>query len=206
MEDWSPNGGFQVNTSLPGHILAQDVHAMYDIPRFKTTNVDGYALRCMSLISIQFPVLFLTQFSCVASDPPGKYNVVTSRTHDRTKELAPNSIHQINTGAALPEGTDGVLMVEGTVLISSNDRDEEEVVQTLSRIKVGENVRAIGSDLMKDERILEKGDLIGGAGEVGTLTFAGVRKVSRTVLLILVTIVIIGDFRLKCTGSLLWPL
>lgn len=53
----NPVQNLAVNPGLLGHILAEDVVAMKNIPELATTNVDGYAVRCESL---PFHSLFLS--------------------------------------------------------------------------------------------------------------------------------------------------
>jgi gephyrin len=95
-------------------------------------------------------------------------------------------IYRINTGAPLPAGTNAVIMVEDTRLaskavsddIDTTELDEESQVETLAKIDPGENVRQVGSDLRKGEKIFEKGDIIGNTGgDIGALAFAGKSEV-----------------------------
>lgn len=119
----------------------------------------------------------------LASDKPGIYKVVTSSTHKLSDVLPEGTIYRINTGGPLPAGTDTVIMVEDTRLVSSiKDEDgedlEEAEVETLVEIPVGENVRAPGSDVRKGDLALQKGQIIHGTGgEIGTLVFVGRKEV-----------------------------
>ncbi|KAJ7066192.1 molybdenum cofactor biosynthesis protein [Mycena amicta] len=142
-----------VTQALRGHVLAEDVYAPQNVPSTSTTSVDGYALR--------------------SSDHPGMYNVLISSTHTISNPLPAGSIYRINTGGPLPAGTDTVIMVEDTRLVSAVDGEEKEV-ECLVQVPVGENVRAPGSDVRKGDLVLQKGDIISsGGGEIGTLTFVG---------------------------------
>ncbi|PFH50151.1 hypothetical protein AMATHDRAFT_75774 [Amanita thiersii Skay4041] len=166
-----------VNSSLRGHVLAEDVHAPQAVPLTPTTNVDGYALR--------------------SSDPPGTYNVLTSQTHTTLSTPLPTGcIYRINTGGPLPTGTDAVIMVEDTRLISTHhddgmEREEEKEVETLAQVSAGENVRKPGSDVKQGDLVMGAGErVLGNGGEVGTLTFVGrkeVKVVKRPVVAILST-------------------
>ena len=121
----------------------------------------------------------------LGSDPPGSYNVVTPASHKLQNPLPDNIIYRINTGGALPEGADSVIMVEDTALISTEfigtedvKVEEEKVVQTLAQVRLGENVRAVGSDVKKGDLILRKGEILRVAGgEIGSLAFVGCDKV-----------------------------
>lgn len=153
-----------VGPDLAGHVLAVNVYAPQNVPPSPTTSVDGYALR--------------------ASDPPAVYKVVTTQTHAATNVLPPGSIYRINTGNPLPAGTDAVIMVEDTRLISTTTdansiKDgEENEVETLAQVPVGENVRSPGSDVRQGDLVLQKGEMVrSSGGEIGTLAFVGRKEV-----------------------------
>lgn len=63
-------------------------------------------------------------------------------------------------------------MVEVTQLIETTDNKEEKIVRILEPCKVGDNIREIGSDIKRDEVVLESGHLIGPA-DVGLLASIG---------------------------------
>lgn len=150
-----------------------------------TTSADGYAIRCgwPFPIVLSTPALAYRPRKFLASDKPGIYKVVTSSTHKLSDVLPEGTIYRINTGGPLPAGTDTVIMVEDTRLVSSmKDEDgedlEEAEVETLVEIPVGENVRAPGSDVRKGDLALQKGQIIHGTGgEIGTLVFVGRKEV-----------------------------
>ncbi len=149
----------QVDESLPGHILAEDIIALENIPSVPTTNVDGYALH--------------------SNQQPGNYAVVTSATHPISHRLDIGTVMQVNTGSPIPYGTDAVVMVEDTQLESSKPGSEEEdTITTLKSSTRGDHVRQPGSDVRKGEKVLELGELIEySGGEMGTLAFVGRAKV-----------------------------
>lgn len=152
-----------VTPALAGNILGEDVYAPQNVPSSKTTSVDGYALR--------------------SSDPPGTYKVLTSRTHALADILPEGSIFRINTGGPLPAGTDTVIMVEDTELLSTakdaNGQDaEEKEVKTLVQVPPNDNIREPGSDVHKGDLVLQRGEVLTSlGGEVGTLTFVGRKEV-----------------------------
>lgn len=102
------------------------------------------------------------------------------------RELLPDGyIYRINTGGSLPAGTDAVIMVEDTHLVSTHeepdesDEEEEKEVKTLTQIPSGENVRQPGSDVRGGDLVLQKGEIITSlGGEIGTLAFIGRKEVS----------------------------
>ncbi|KAG1892013.1 MoaB/Mog domain-containing protein [Suillus subluteus] len=106
-----------------------------------------------------------------SSDLPGTYKVLTSRTHALTD------------GGPLPAGTDTVIMVEDTELLSTakdaagQDAEEKEV-KTLAQVPPGDNIREPGSDVHKGDLVLQRGEVLTSlGGEVGTLTFVGRKEV-----------------------------
>ncbi|KAG0697308.1 MoaB/Mog domain-containing protein [Suillus ampliporus] len=152
-----------VTPALAGHILGEDVNAPQNIPSSKTTSVDGYALR--------------------SSDSPGVYKVLTSSTHPLSDVLPEGSIFRINTGGPLPAGSDTVIMVEDTELLSTakdaNGEDaEEKEVKTLAQVPPGDNIREPGSDVHKGDLVLQRGEVLTSlGGEVGTLAFVGRKEI-----------------------------
>ncbi|KXN89508.1 Gephyrin [Leucoagaricus sp. SymC.cos] len=154
-----------VNPHLRNHILAEDVFAPQDAPPRATTSADGYALR--------------------STDPPAVYKVVTSRNHPIDKVLPPGYIYRINTGGPLPNGTDTVIMVEDTKLVSTFEategdlEGEEKEIETLAQVPPGENVRAPGSDVRRGDLVLQRGErVLSNGGEIGTLSFVGRKEVT----------------------------
>ncbi|KAN0062362.1 hypothetical protein ACQY0O_005244 [Thecaphora frezii] len=167
-----PDGGTEmraVDSSLVGHVLAEDVVASRDLPLGPTTNVDGYAVKA-------------------SATPIGDYRVATLRTlAARDGEgLRSGEIFRINTGQGLPAGTDAVVMVEDTELIEVHPDEggdeglggEEKKVRVLAQVDAGENVRQKASDVSEGTVVLRQGTLLSGlGGEVGTLAFVGRREV-----------------------------
>ncbi|XP_006456684.1 hypothetical protein AGABI2DRAFT_211731 [Agaricus bisporus var. bisporus H97] len=152
-----------VDAGLRNHVLAEDIFAPNNTPPRATTSVDGYALR--------------------STDPPAVYQVVSSRNHPIDQPLPSGIIYRINTGGPLPVGTDTVIMVEDTKLVSSFEatdnelEGEENEVETLVTVPRGENVRSPGSDVRKGDLVLQKGErILSNGGEIGTLAFVGRRE------------------------------
>lgn len=118
-----------------------------------------------------------------ATDPPAVYQVVSSRNHPIDQPFPSGIIYRINTGGPLPVGTDTVIMVEDTKLVSSFEatdnelEGEENEVETLVTVPRGENVRSPGSDVRKGDLVLQKGErILSNGGEIGTLAFVGRRE------------------------------
>ncbi|KAI1498672.1 hypothetical protein F5X99DRAFT_314436 [Biscogniauxia marginata] len=155
----------KVDGSLPGLVLAQDVRARENVPAFRASIVDGYAVVVPK-----------------DGDMKGVYPVV-SVSHaapGEVKALKKGEIARITTGAPLPPGATSVIMVEDTVLKTmTDDGEEEKEVEILADgVKEGENIREVGSDIKADSVILSKGERVSAVGgEIGLLAAVGVAEV-----------------------------
>ncbi|MCJ1245404.1 hypothetical protein MMC30_002608 [Trapelia coarctata] len=155
-----------VNPSLVGYVLAESLTARENVPAFRASIVDGYAI--------------------VASEGTrGKKGVfpVVSVSHAAPGEVQPlkmGQVARITTGAPLPPGATSVVMVEDTILrsMTENGKEEKEIEILTDAIKPNENVREVGSDIRAGEVLLERGDRITAVGgELGLLTSVGQREV-----------------------------
>jgi len=118
------------------HVLAQDVFGTYDIPAFRQSSMDGYA------------IIFNDKNSGL--ELAGE---MAAGTENRL-ELKSGEAIRIFTGAPLPEGADTVVMQEKTnVEHNKVSFDDEKLV-------LGSNVRQIGSEIRSGELAMQKGDLL----------------------------------------------
>lgn len=151
-----------MDSALPGHFLAEDVHAGEAVPAFRASIVDGYAVIVQpdhSSTNGDFPV------ASVSHAAPGEI-----------PDLHRGEVARITTGAPLPPNSNAVVMVEDTIIKSlSEDGREERVVEILTdAIKPNENVREIGSDIKAGQVILKRGEEITSVGgEIGLLASVG---------------------------------
>ncbi|KAK7982121.1 gephyrin [Apiospora saccharicola] len=155
----------KVDRDLPGSVLAEDVKAKANVPAFRASIVDGYAVVVPKGGNMKgvFPVV------SVSHAAPGE-----------AKELKEGEIARITTGAPLPAGATSVIMVEDTVLKTMTDdgKEEKEVEILADNVQEGENIREIGSDIKADSLILRKGEQISAVGgEIGLLAAVGVGEV-----------------------------
>lgn len=162
----------KVDSSLVGAVLAQDVSARENVPAFRASIVDGYAVVVPQDGNMRgvFPVV------SVSHAAPG----------EDMPTLKEGEIARITTGAPLLPGATSVIMVEDTVLVSTEKKtgedgvEEEKEVNILAADEVheGENVREVGSDIKQGQRILGKGDQVSAVGgEIGLLAAVGVGEV-----------------------------
>lgn len=87
---------------------------------------------------------------------------------------------RVTTGAAVPDGTTAVVMVEDTKLIeSSPDGKQELKVEILKTAAENALIREIGSDIAFGEVILRKGTVISSVGgEIGILASVGIHEIN----------------------------
>ena len=155
----------KVDTGLVGSVLAEDVKAKENVPAFRASIVDGYAVVVPKDGNMKgtFPV------TAVSHAAPGE-----------ARALKEGEIARITTGAPLPLGATSVIMVEDTVLKSKTDdgKEEKEIEILADNVKEGENIREVGSDIRQGATILQKGDQVSAVGgEIGVLAAVGVAVV-----------------------------
>lgn len=154
----------KVDQDIIGSVLAEEVTANENVPAFRASIVDGYAVVAPKdgNMTGTFPV------TGVSHAAPGGIGALKEGT-----------VARITTGAPLPPGATSVIMVEDTVLKSMTDdgKEEKEIEIHAEGVKEGENVREVGSDVKTGTSILRKGEQISGVGgEVGLLASVGVAE------------------------------
>ncbi len=140
-------------------VLAEDVVAPLDVPSFDRSNVDGFAVRAEDTYgaSEEEPrVLALTGESLPTGVVP------------RIPVLAGQAT-AIATGAVVPRGADGVVMVEQT--------DTEGHLLLVRRpIAPGANLTCAGTDIGRGETVLRRAEVLT-SRETGVLAALGVARV-----------------------------
>lgn len=123
-----------------GRVLAVSVTAPSDFPPFARSTMDGYALKAEETFgaSLSSPV----PFRVVGEVEMGKAP---------TFVLAEGEAAYVPTGGMLPQGANGVVMVEHVRAISDGE------IEVLRPIAPWENVMRPGEDFKKGELLLEKG-------------------------------------------------
>lgn len=121
-----------------GRVTAADLSSPVDLPLFRNSQMDGYAIDAASLATV--PVTLPTR-GVVAAGPG------TPPPHE------PGTAVRIMTGAVIPDGADAIVPVEDTVV------DGDYV--TISRPRgVGEYVRERGSDVTEGTLLLPAGTVL----------------------------------------------
>jgi len=138
-----------------GRVLAHPVLADLDLPPFKKSFMDGYAVRSQDAATA--PVK-LEVIGVVAAGRPSQPQVEAGKAV------------QIMTGAAVPPGADAVQMIEKT------RPGGAETVELLEPVTKGENVAAQGNEVRQGETVLVSGRALG-AAEMGVLATFGHKEV-----------------------------
>src|SRR2546421_10743320 len=121
-----------------GLVLAEDVTADRDVPPFRNSAMDGYAVRGDDVASAPVELRVVGQ-------------IAAGTFPDRS--IARGEAMRIMTGAPLPDGADTVVRVEDT----DNANDAVTIAAVTPK---GMSVRAAGEDLRKGERILTKATVL----------------------------------------------
>ncbi|MGH2473095.1 MAG: molybdopterin molybdotransferase MoeA [Candidatus Limnocylindria bacterium] len=137
-----------------GLVLAEDVAADRDVPPFRNSAMDGYAVRGDDVTSA--PVELRVVGEVAAGGFP-----------DRA--VGPGEAMRVMTGAPMPDGTDTVVRVEDT-------DNASDVVTITAATPKGLSTRQAGEDLRKGETILTKGTVLR-AAEIGLLASVGHARV-----------------------------
>lgn len=166
-----------------GRVLAEDVAAAHDVPRFANSAMDGFAVR---------------------SGPAGRELRIVGESRAGAPFaglVGDGEAARISTGAALPEGADAVVPVEQTREAGGDGPSAGRVVVEAAA-SPGDHVRGAGEDLRASETVLRAGTRIGPA-ELGVGAGAG-RGTLRVALRPRVAIVSTGD-ELMAPGEPLGP-
>ncbi|HTB10491.1 MAG TPA: gephyrin-like molybdotransferase Glp [Bryobacteraceae bacterium] len=160
-----------------GRVLAEDIPADRDYPPFDRSARDGFAVR--------------------ASETPGEFAIAGELRAGETwmypENIAAGQAVGIMTGAALPPGTDSVVMIEhverrmfpgptgvgaavAIAMIERLDRPRSNDVAVPKAMKPGENVTRKGTEAKNAEVVLKTGARIGYA-ETGLLAMVGRERV-----------------------------
>ncbi len=124
--------------SALGRVLAPDLHAAHDLPGFRRSTMDGYAVHAESTFG--------------ASDAsPAQLTLVGAVPMGERAELrvGRGEAARLLTGGMLPPGADAVVMVEHTESI------DEETIEVTRAVAPGQNVIEPDDDVRRGERLLE---------------------------------------------------
>jgi molybdopterin molybdotransferase len=142
-----------------GRILSEDITSQEEVPHFRRSTVDGYAVISADTAAAgeNIPV-FLTIKGLSAMGDPVLFSIING-------ECA-----EVSTGGMIPDGADAVVMVEYSEPFSDNE------VAIHAGVSYGENVVQIGEDIKSSELLLERGRRIM-PQDIGALAAVGITDV-----------------------------
>ncbi|HEY5576322.1 MAG TPA: gephyrin-like molybdotransferase Glp [Clostridiaceae bacterium] len=124
-----------------GRILHDDVISGVNIPDFKRSTVDGYAVRSRDLFGAS--ETSPSMLDLIGEAEMGKTNLCSLEF--------PGECVYVPTGGMLPEGSDAVIMIENV------EQLDEITLLANKSVAPGENVIQIGEDIGEGELVLRKG-------------------------------------------------
>ena len=131
-------------SSSLGRVLAQDIVAKYNDPKFATASMDGYALKHEDLD--------LESIMILGDNPAGK---------DETREVTTATCIKTFTGSKMPEGADTLIQIENVNAYDGKITIEEKV-------PFGSSVRPVGEGYKAGDILIKKGTKIGFA-QIGVM-------------------------------------
>lgn len=161
MQHWTPSTcteDLDPRAAL-GRIVAETPVSNVELPAFRRSSVDGYAVRAADTFgaSASLPAYLDLAGSLAMGAAP-------------TLTLRVMQAAEIHTGGMLPEGADAVVMIERTQILSPGQ------IEVLSPVAPGENVIQVGEDVVTGAPILNVGQRIR-PQDIGGLLGAGVLRV-----------------------------
>ena len=134
-----------------GRVLAEPARALVDLPPFRSSAMDGYAVR--------------------AADTPGTlpvgFRIAAGLPAPRPLEAG--EAMAIATGGVVPDGADAVIPHEHVV-------ERDNGVEISTPVASGANVREVGRDVVAGGLVIEAGARLGPA-QIGALAAAGIAEV-----------------------------
>jgi molybdenum cofactor synthesis domain-containing protein len=142
-----------------GLVLAEAVQAAEDVPPFRNTAMDGYAVHA-------------TDVKDATRERPARLKVIGTLGAGRAPAgpVGPGEALRIMTGAVFPEGADAVAIVEDT-------RADGDVVEVSAPSDAGVHIRAAGEDIAAGQEVFPAGAVLG-PGHLGVLSSVGCQSIT----------------------------
>jgi molybdopterin molybdotransferase len=155
----APLGGEEVSLEQAlDRVLAADITAQEDIPPFPRSLVDGYAVRAKDTYGAREGTPAFIQV---------RGEVLVGEAVE--KQVGDGESFYVATGAMIPGGADGAVMVEYT-------RQAGAAIEVTRTVRRGENICFTGEDVRKGQVVLEKGQVIS-PFDLGVLAALGVTRI-----------------------------
>ena len=139
-----------------GRVLSENIHAPSDMPGFYRATMDGYAVRAKDTFgaSPTLPALLEIKGEVKMGEVP-------------KIKIEEGQAAKISTGGMIPEGADGVVMIEYCHIIDEKTIEVEKAISPL------ENVMLPDDDVRKGDLVLKKGRRLR-AQDIGALAGLGI--------------------------------
>jgi molybdopterin molybdotransferase len=126
-----------------GRVLAEDLRSPADLPSFRRSTMDGFAVRASDTYG-------------ASESLPAYLNVRGEVWMGRRPELSVliGDAARIATGGMLPDGADAVVIVENTQDVDS------ATIEVVKPVAPGENVIQVGEDVAVDAPLLPRGHVL----------------------------------------------
>ena len=147
-----------------GRVTAVAVHSPVDLPLFRNSQMDGFAVVAADLAELPATLPIVGEIAAAPGTPDALLAGTTVR---------------IMTGAVVPEGADAVVPVEDTTVTATTDPATGAVTETVTITRgraIGEYVRDRGSDVRAGTQLLPAGIRLA-ARHLAVLTAAGLDRV-----------------------------
>ena len=143
-----------------GRVLSRDIVSPEDLPGFHRSSMDGYAVRARDTFG-------------AAESLPAFLEVTGEVIMGREPNMSVGSGQavKISTGGMLPEGADGVVMVEYCHLL------DEKTIEVSRTISLLENVIQPDDDFKRGSTVLERGSVLR-PQDLGVMAGLGISQVS----------------------------
>jgi len=140
---------------LVGRVIAEEIRAPWDMPRWNNSAMDGFAVRAED---------------CVANRPLTIEGYIPAGGNAVGLRVKPGVAVKIMTGAPAPTGCDAIVPVEETA-----EKDGRLVIT--GRVRPGDHLRIRGEDVRQDELVIDAGTVLRPA-EINMLAAFGNRTVA----------------------------
>lgn len=146
-----------INEAL-GMVTSCDIYAKENIPNFRRSTVDGYAIIASDSFgaSDSMPAFFTLTGEVLMGKAP-------------TNTISPSEAIYVPTGAMIPDNADAVVMIEFC-------EDINGLLNVYKQVAPGENIISIGEDIREKEILIKKGTILR-ASELGALASQGITQV-----------------------------
>jgi len=142
-----------------GRILAEDIYAPQNLPDFRRSSVDGYAVLAKDVAG-------------AGENSPAFLQVIGAVAIGQNTDLQVQSGQciEVPTGGMVPNGADAVVMIEYVEYFGDNG------VAISSPVAIFENIVEIGDDMKKGELLFERGRTLR-PKDIGALAAVGIVNV-----------------------------